>query len=511
MKYNNPVIKGFHPDPSVCKVGEDFYLVTSSFEYFPGIPIFHSRDLVNWEQIGHVLTRESQLPLKRVHSYTTSQGIYAPTIRHHDGRFYVIAMNVSNHKTFYVWSDQPNGPWSEPIIVEGLAGFDPSLFFDKDGKVYLTAGAFPGFGPEGIIQAELDIESGQLITESKFIWKGTGGSSPEGPHLYKINDWYYLLVAEGGTEYGHMVTVARSKNPYGPFESNPHNPILSNRSTKLPIQATGHADIVQACDGSWWSVFLGFRPVKSTKVHHLGRETNLAPVEWSEDNWPIIGNNGRAEIQHNGKSLPLGEPIPWQGKEEFDDESLTSVWNFYRNPQKGSWSLTIKQGSLTLYGQSSTLNDYESPAFVGRRQQHFNCEISTLMEFSPKEEGEEAGLTVFMNENHHYEVAKTMKQGKSIILFRRCVGSLWKVENETEYDESIVVFTIKATETDFTFSYTKTNGELEVIGSGETSLLSTQVAGGFTGLYFGLYATGNGKVSTSPAHFEYFHYLPGDE
>lgn len=508
MKYTNPVISGFHPDPSVCKVREDFYLVTSSFEYFPGIPIFHSRDLVHWEQIGHVLTRESQLPLTRQHSYVPSQGIYAPTIRHHNGRFYVITTNITIMKSFYVWADQPEGPWSEPIFIEGLRGYDPSLFFDDDGKVYLTAAGFPGAGPEGILQAEIDIESGKILSESQFIWEGTGGSSPEGPHLYKIKDWYYLMIAEGGTELGHMVTIARSRSAYGPFESNPNNPILSNRSSKKQIQATGHADLVQGTDGSWWAVFLGIRPVKKTKLHHLGRETNLAPVEWSDEGWPVIGNNGRAEVEHDAKTLPLSTPESSQEIEDFDSKSLAQVWNFYRNPLVDSWSLTEKPGSLTLYGQPCTLNDTKSPAFVGRRQQHFNCVVSTLMEFSPHQDGEEAGLTVFMNENFHYDLAKTVQQGKSIILFRRRVGSLWVVEKEIEYDDQSIVLKVKATDTNFTFSYATANGEENVIGSGETAFLSTQIAGGFTGIYFAMYATGNGKASTTPAHFDYFKYVP---
>ncbi|RKL65519.1 glycoside hydrolase 43 family protein [Salipaludibacillus neizhouensis] len=511
MKYKNPVISGFHPDPSICKVGENFFLVTSSFEYFPGIPIFQSKNLVNWEQIGHVLTREAQLPLKREHSFIPSQGIFAPTIRYHKGRFYVITTNITIRKTFYVWAEHPEGPWSDPIFIDGFRGYDPSLFFDDNDKVYITGASFPGAGPEGIFQAELDIDSGKMISESQFVWEGTGGSSPEGPHLYKINDWYYLLVAEGGTEYGHMVTIARSRKPYGPFESNPHNPILSNRSTKLPIQATGHADLIQASDGTWWAVFLGFRPVKSTKVHHLGRETNLAAVEWSEEGWPVIGENGRAKVEHDAKLLLVNEPTPWLERDDFNCESLATVWNFYRNPLESSWSLTEQQGFLTLYGQSCTLNDLESPTFVGRRQQHFNCEVSTLMEFSPTEEGEEAGLTVFMNENYHYDIAKMIQKGQTIILFRCRVGSLWKVVKEILYDEPSVVLKIKATDTSFTFSYATPTGEEKVIGSGETSLLSTQIAGGFTGLYFGLYATGNGKCSTAPAHFDYFQYVPGQE
>ncbi|MEH7418053.1 glycoside hydrolase family 43 protein [Neobacillus drentensis] len=512
MKYTNPVISGFHPDPSVCRVGKDYYLVTSSFEYFPGIPIFHSKDLVNWKQIGHVLTRESQLPLTRIHRSGPSQGIFAPTIRFHNGRFYVITTNISTTKNFYVYAEHPEGPWSEPIFIEGWGGIDPSLFFDDDGKVYISGtSAFGSAEPAGIYQAELDIESGTLQTERQLLWKGTGGSSPEGPHLYKINGWYYLMIAEGGTEYGHMVTIARSRSPYGPFESNPNNPILSNRSTDKPIQATGHADLVQAIDGSWWSVFLGIRPVGYPKRHHLGRETNLASVQWTEEGWPVIGDQGRAEVENEADSLSLNQPQQWQEKDNFDSASLSADWNFYRNPAAGSWSLTERSGWLTLHGQSCTLNDPESPAFVGRRQQHLNCEISALMDFIPNEEGEEAGLTVFMNENYHYEVARTLKEGKSLILFRRQIGSLRKVEAEVEYNEPTIILGIKADDFSFTFSFTSPSGEKITLGKGESALLATEVAGGFTGLFFGMYATGNGKPSTAPAHFDYFNYLPGED
>ncbi|MBT2725827.1 glycoside hydrolase family 43 protein [Bacillus sp. ISL-75] len=512
MKYSNPVISGFHPDPSVCRVGKDYYLVTSSFEFFPGIPIFHSTDLVNWKQIGHVLTRESQLPLTRIHRMGPSQGIFAPTIRYHNGRFYVITTNITTNKNFYVHAEQPEGPWSEPIVVEGWGGIDPSLYFDEDGKVYLSGtSSFGSSEPVGIYQAELDIDSGQLLTERQLIWKGTGGSSPEGPHLYKINGWYYLMISEGGTEYGHMVTIARSRSPYGPFESNPNNPILSNRSTDEPIQATGHADFVQAGDGTWWSVFLGIRPVGYPKRHHLGRETNLASVHWTEEGWPIIGAAGRAELENSAGSHPLGQSQPWQEKENFDNAFLSPVWNFYRNPIANSWSVTERSGWLTLHGQSCTLNDTGSPTFVGCRQQHFNCEITALMEFIPNEDGEEAGLTVFMNENYHYDIARTLKEGKSIILFRRRIGSLWKVEAEVEYDEPTVVFGIQADDFSFTFSFTSSSGEKITLGKGESSLLATEVAGGFTGLFFGMYATGNGKISTAPAHFDYFNYIPDED
>lgn len=509
MSYTNPVISGFHPDPSICKVDNDYYLVTSSFEYFPGIPIFHSKDLVNWKQIGHVLTRESQLPLTRIREIPVSQGIYAPTIRNHNGRFYVITTNITTMQNFYVWTENPEGPWSEPVNIEGWMGFDPSLYFD-DGKVYLTGAGLPVMEPEGIYQAEIDIESGKLLSERQLIWKGDF-SSPEGPHLYKINDWYYLLIAEGGTEYGHMVTIARSRSPYGPFESNPNNPILSNRSSKKTIQATGHADLIQATDGTWWTVFLGIRPIPGTKLHHLGRETNLAPVTWTDDEWPIIGSNGQAEVEIESNSLPLEKVEPLQRKDDFNSNYLSPVWNFYRNPSIGSWSLTEKPGYLTLHGQAHTLNDSKSPVFVGRRQQHFNCEVSSSVEFNPTSEGDEAGLTVFMNEGFHYEIARVYRQEKSLIIFRRRVGSLWKVEKEIEYNQPTVVFGIEADDSSYTFTYLSSKGKKEIVGVGETTLLSKEIAGGFTGVFFGMYATGNGKVSTIPAHFDYFNYVPKED
>ncbi len=504
--YQNPVIPGFHPDPSVCRVGENYYLVTSSFDYFPGIPIFHSKDLVNWSQLGHVLTRESQLPLKGQFPPGFSEGIYAPTIRHHAGRFYVVTTNISIRKSFYVWADDPEGPWSEPIYLEGWGGVDPSLFFDEDGKAYLT-GTSDFYGERaGIYQAELDIKSGKLVSDRRMIWEGTGGSHPEGPHLYRIDGWYYLMAAEGGTEYGHMETIARSRDPYGPFESHPANPILSNRSTPKPIQATGHADLVQAVDGSWWCVFLGIRPVANAKRHILGRETNLAPVTWSEDGWPVVGHDGIAELEHDAGSLPLGKPVEWEPWDGFDSAALRPCWNFYRNPVPGSWSLKERPGWLTLWGQACSLNDKGAPAFVGRRQQHKNGEVSTLLEFQPSEDGEEAGLAVFMNEKFHYEIAKTRKDGVSKLIVRRRVGSMTQIEAETEYDEPTVVLGVQANEAQYTFTYAAPGQEPVVLGRGETAFLSKEVAGGFTGVFFAMYATGNGKNATAPARFDYFEY-----
>src|SRR5262245_26506144 len=285
--YRNPVLPGFYPDPSVARVGEWFYLVNSSFEFFPGVPIHRSRDLVHWEPLGYVLTRDSQLPLATAEP---SRGIFAPTIRYHAGTYYMITTNVSHGGSFFVTAKDPAGPWSEPVSIAAPGGIDPSLFFDDDGKVYLTS---TGSAP-GIYEAQIDVASGKLLTPQRIVWKGTGGRYPEGPHIYKVRGRYYLMISEGGTEYGHMVTIARASSPGGPFEPCPRNPILTHRDTQLnqPIQGTGHADLVEDGAGNWWMVFLAFRPQGGFYWQHLGRETFLAPVRWDAQGWPVV-NDGK--------------------------------------------------------------------------------------------------------------------------------------------------------------------------------------------------------------------------
>ena len=269
--YKNPVIPGFHPDPSVCRVGDDYYLVNSSFGYFPGVPLFHSRDLINWEQIGNCLTRSSQLSLKN--ASLLWGGIYAPTIRYNDGMFYMITTNMSDKGNFIVHTDNPADEWSDPVWLK-QGGIDPSLYFE-DGKCYMVSNP-----DNGINLCQIDPLTGTQLTESKVIWNGTGGRYPEGPHIYKKDNWYYLLISEGGTEYGHKITIARSRNIYGPYLENPSNPILTHinmNAQNNPIQGTGHADIVEATDSSYWMVCLAFR--SQTGCHHLlVHETYLAYV-----------------------------------------------------------------------------------------------------------------------------------------------------------------------------------------------------------------------------------------
>ncbi|WP_019635671.1 glycoside hydrolase family 43 protein [Paenibacillus fonticola] len=504
MNYENPVIPGFYPDPSVCRVGEDYYLVTSTFAYFPGVPIFYSKDLIHWRQIGHCLTTDRQLPL---HNSPISGGIYAPTLRYHNNRFYMTTTNVDHGGHFYVWTEDPAGPWSDPIYVD-QAGIDPSLYFDDDGKVYFTStGALQS---NGIYQCEIDIDTGKKLTESKLIWMGTGGKFPEAPHLYRIKDTYYLLCAEGGTEYGHMVTISRSDNPYGPFESCPHNPILSHRSLNHPVHATGHADLIEAHDGSWWAVFLGIRPVDYPYQHHLGRETYLAPVQWTDDGWPIIGDSGVVDLQIETDTLPL---CPWEVPPERDDFDLPLLgmpWNFIRNIRPEQWSLSERPGWLVLHGEAASMNDVSSPTFVGRRQDKFNCSASACLDFEPLADGEEAGLTVFMDELHHYEIGVTLKAGDKTgdkaVFLRKRVGSLIVVDAEVRCGEGQLVLTIEAAPKQYSFYCTFPDGNKVLLGTGESRYLSTEVAGGFTGVYIGMYATGNGARSLAAAAFDWFEY-----
>jgi alpha-N-arabinofuranosidase len=503
MKFRNPIIPGFHPDPSVCRLKDDYYLVTSSFEYFPGVPLYYSKDLIHWQQRGYCLTRRSQLFLEGAGS---SGGIFAPTIRCHNGIFYMATTNVTGGGNFYVYTDNLLAEWSEPVWVD-QGGIDPSLLFDDDGKIYFTS-----TGKNCIVQSEIDIRSGKRLMDIKEIWTGTGGSYPEGPHLYKFNKLYYLMIAEGGTSYGHMETIAKSDNPWGPFKSCPHNPILTHRSSSNPIQATGHGDLIEAHNGSWWLVFLGIRPNPPLSYHHLGRETFLAPVSWTNDGWPIVGHDGKVHLEIDVDCLPLHRWDKENARDDFENQRLELQWNFLRNPKEENWSLIERPGWLKLIGSEVTLNDTNSPAFIGRRQEHFCCSVSTLLDFSPKRDQEEAGLTVFMNEHHHYEIAATRLKGKRHVIVRRRIGSLAAiVACEKIKKNGFIKLKIEAGRNIYRFSYALNNSEFKIIAEGETRYLSTEVASGFTGVYFAMYATGNGKKSTAPAFFDYFEYTPSEK
>lgn len=507
--FDNPVISGMASDPSVVRAGDDYYLVTSTFEYFPGVPVYHSRDLVHWRIIGHALTRPTQLPLIRL---TRNGGVWAATIRYHDGTFYMVTtLKTEAGGNFYVTASDPAGPWSEPIKLD-QGGIDPSLFFDDDGKVYLTTGG--GECSMRICQSEIDVKTGKRLSDIKPLWNGTGGSSPEGPHLYKANGYYYLLIAEGGTEYGHMVTVARSRTPWGPFEPDPRNPVLTHRNFKAsPVQATGHADLVQTQDGKWWTVFHGIRPA-SRMAHHIGRETYLAPVTWSEDGWPVFNNTGTVTPRMELKPLP-SQPLPAEpAREDFTTQRLSPLWSFVRNLDPARLSLTERSGWLRLKGSTVTLDDTDfPPVFVARRQQHLDAEVVTRLDFKPTREGEEAGIALRQNERHHYEIGIRRGSGgtRREVYLRFRVGGVSSVAATQTIGDGPVRLRVRAYPQFYRFSYAVGDGAFRDLGGVETRYLASEVADGFNGVFVGLFATGRGRESTAPADFDWLDYAQASE
>jgi xylan 1,4-beta-xylosidase len=492
MVGHNPVIPGFHPDPSVCRVGDEYFLVTSSFTYFPGVPIFRSRNLVDWKQIGSVLDRVSQLDLSA--SWWMSRGVCAPTIRHHNEKFWMITTvtgaEVPNN--FYVTADVANGPWSDPIHID-ISGIDPDLCWDPEGNCWVhwsTNG--------GIARCRIDESTGAVLDEPEMTWAGTGLQYPEAPHLYERAGTWYLLVAEGGTERGHAVSIARGPSPTGPWESCPANPILSHRSTSSPIQNTGHADLVEAPDGSWWMVLLGVRPRGVTPGFHvLGRETFVTSVEWIEG-WPVV-----APVELEIGRLPPGSPKPFErietgSRDDFDDDVLSPQWIAIRRPAAEFASLSARHGWLTLTGSQDTL-DSNVPAFVGRRQQHHFCRVRACIEVG---NSGEAGLAALMDDMSHYEVALTGDR----IIARGRTGPFRVVSGDAPRPSGPVVLQIDTRALrglgpdTVRLGFKNQSGDEHVLAELDGRYLSTEVACGFLGRVMGMYAVG------CQAAFDWFEY-----
>ena len=495
QELHNPIIPGFHPDPSIVKVGDDYYIVNSSFQYFPGVPIYHSKDLINWEHIGNVLTKESQLPLKDATSWL---GIYAPTIRYHDGTFYMITTNVRNGGNFMVKTKDPKGPWSEPIWLK-QEGIDPSLFFEN-GKVYMVS------NPNGIITlCEIDPETGEQLTPSKGLWKGCGGRYPEGPHIYKKDGYYYLLISEGGTELAHHLTIARSKDIYGPYEPNPNNPILTNCNMKgqgSQIQGTGHGDFVQATDGSWWVVFLAYRNYGGS-YHHIGRETFIAPVEWKEGDWPIV--NGGNPIEPIMKVPNVPEKKSKQKRDSKIDPT-SPEWVYIQNPIQENYK--FENGKLTLTASNNTLSSNNRPTFYGRRQEDASFKLETEINIKTLSDGCTAGLSIHQINDGHFDLSVRKVNSKVEVFFKHKIKSL-EGEKPVSIDSSIekIKLRIRSDEKLYFFEYSIDEGKNYVkLDEQDVFLVSTEVVGGFTGVVLGMYAEGKGS-----AEFAYFDYVNRNE
>ena len=490
MIYKNPIIRGFYPDPSVCAANGKYYMVCSSFQYFPGVPLFESSDLVNWKQIGHCLTRRSQLELEGAAS---SAGVFAPTIRYNDGRFYMVTTNTSSNENFYIYTDDIYGEWSDPIVIQ-QGGIDPSLLFD-DGHVYFISNGADDSGTEGVTQCEINIETGEKLSPSKNIWKGSGGRYLESPHMYRINGEYYLMAAEGGTEYGHMITYARSSSVWGPFDGYKENPVLTNRNLGgYMIQGVGHGDLIQAPNGEWFIIHLGFRQIDCwMPYHHLGREVFMTPVSFNKDGWFTAGTCGttREEYEISGNF-----PQQFRNIITFENTSPDIDWCYMRNPDLSRYELSKEK--FILHGTDKTLDDIASPSFIGIRQQDFCGEITCDISLDKGE----AGITLFMDEQEHYDIAIRSSESGFEAVLKLNIGDIKHVQAAIPVNASSAKLTIEMN--NFFYKFSVTDGEENhVLGIGQTKYLSSEVASGFTGVLIGLYAQGNNIAEFTNFRVEY--------
>lgn len=491
VTYRNPVIPGFYSDPSVCRVGDDYYLITSTFDFFPGIPVFHSKDLVNWEQIGHVIHRKEQIP--------EDLNIFAPTLRYYGGVFYMITTNISKGGNFYMTATDPAGPWSDPVWLN-VPEIDPDLFFDDDGKSYVITSKFE--------LAELDLKTGK-VGESKKIWNSTGGRYPEAPHIYKKDGFYYLLAAEGGTEEAHMVTISRSHSIWGPYINNPANPIATHVGVAgmgKAIQGIGHGDMVQAHDDSWWMVLHGYRSVAGYPPHHtLGRETCLVPVVWPKGGWPLVNGDGTVAVEMTSPTLPLRPFKPKPTRTEFDEEELGLEWNYSGLPKLNDFELNASKGILTLKGSYKKLGGHESPTFVGRRLTDIKFAATARLTFEPGSDNEEAGM-VLINNGTHFDILIKRDGRKKYLVVKLQFGQTVYESERVSLTRGAVDIRIESNGPEFIFSYSQGKGGFKVLEKADARFLSTETVGWFTGVYVGLYASGNGTASKSPAVYDWFEY-----
>ncbi|MGW3566085.1 family 43 glycosylhydrolase [Streptomyces sp. NPDC000941] len=475
----NPIVPGFHPDPSICRVGADYYLVTSSFEYFPGVPVFHSRDLVRWEQIGNILDRPGQFDV-RPGREGASAGIYAPTVRHHDGEFWMVTTNretlMDGH--LIVRASDPAGPWSDPVRTTGAIGIDPDLAWDEAGTCYLTW-SFPG----GIHQAVVDPATGKLLSEPGLIWSGTGLAHTEGPHLVRRGDFWYLLVAEGGTGPGHGVCVARSHSPSGPWEPHPGNPILSHRSIEHPVQNAGHGDLVELPDGSWAMVHLGVRPRGSFPESHVnGRETFLVGVDWVDD-WPVI-----VEDRYTVPEAPTAFT------DDFGTPQLHPRWIAPGTDPRSFAIPRPGEGLRLLAGRSPVAREAER--LLAARPRDAAWDVTATLP-----EGD-AALVVRIDDAHWAAVERC----NGTLSARVVIGPLDQVLGTADGVPADRPLAIRATANTEAYSFAKGPDDLHLgyladdgfrtLATIDGRYISTEVAGGFTGRVIGVEALGSDALLT---------------
>ncbi|MDG5766229.1 glycoside hydrolase family 43 protein [Balneolales bacterium ANBcel1] len=513
-EYQNPLIAGFYPDPSIIRHGADYFMVHSTFSVYPGIPLFHSRDLVNWTQIGHVLDRPSQLDLEGLEM---SYGVFAPTINYHDGTFYVLSTVVNGGGNFLVTSEDPSvpGSWSEPVWLTDVQGIDPSIFFDDDGTIYILNNGPPEGEPlyEGhraLWIQEYDPETQTTGPDQVIVDGGVDITQEpiwiEAPHLKKIDGQYLLIAAEGGTGHQHSQVAFRADSPTGPYVPYEGNPILTqrhlDRDRPFPVDNTGHADIVETQNGEWWAVFLGVRPYEGT-YFNTGRETFMLPVEWTDDGWPIIlKGDETVPYTHPRPDLPLQDTpeIPLTGNftllDTFEEDELALYWSFIRTPTEKWYELD--NGMLKIQPRPVHISDGGNPSFIGRRLQHARAIASTAMTYRPSAPGDAAGMVAFQRENNYFFLGVTLEEGaeQPVIQLEKRSGdtsggtTVILASKPLEYDtDSPVYLRIEAREDEYDFYYSLTENRWELLYEGaDGKVLSTERAGGFIGSFFGMYS-----------------------
>ncbi|WP_234043787.1 glycoside hydrolase family 43 protein, partial [Cerasicoccus arenae] len=504
------VLSGMHPDPTVCRVGDHYYLATSSFGFFPGIPLYVSEDLINWRFLRHILSRPEQLPLA-ADQPVIGRGIFAPTLRHDGERFYLVTTNFLQGGNFIVSATDPAGEWSAPVWIEDAyqGGIDPSITFLDDGRVLYQVTWDESRGDQlGITQFEIDLATGKGLSPRQHLSEGCGWKAVEGPHLFNKGQYWYLLLAEGGTEAGHRVTISRSETPWGPWTSCPHNPILCHSGIQSPIQNTGHADLFEGKDGQWWIVFLGVRPLGHPPVHITGRETFIASVEWSDEGWPIV-NNGKpiTLAAETDADLKDGSTL-WS--DEFSSDELHHRWVTLNAAYRSIYS-TCGDGKLTLHAKSASLSEKTIHAFVGTRLDgHNRCYETRLSRLAP---GAKAGIAVFMETFGYYSLGIQEEDGAARATFTRRVLDMETtqtvpLEKQDEYplrvalNRSSMFWSYSYAE--FVFSIETQEGVWTEIGRGTSRLLGSEVIGGFTGLLVGMYCLRNDPQASASADFRCF-------
>jgi alpha-N-arabinofuranosidase len=507
-EYGNPVLQGFYPDPSIVRVGSDYYLVNSTFAWFPGIPVWHSRDLVNWTQIGNAIDRPGQLKSDKM---TMWQGVYAPDISWHDGTFYIVNTCVGCGGNFVITAKNPAGPWSKPAWLPNVDGIDTSLFFDDDGAAWIVHNGPPPATPRyqghtAIWLHEFDPKTLKAGPRRLLVDSGSHPErSPiwiEGPHIFNKDGNYFLIAAEGGTEEGHSEVVFRSDKVDGPYVPYAGNPILTQRDLPTdrpnPITSTGHASFVRTQKGDWWAFFLGVRPYDGAGNFNTGRETFAMPIHWS-DGWPRITQPGQVVpwVAPRPNLPPTAKPsVPTRGaftvRDEFARAKLPFYWMTLRNPHQRWWR--IAKGQLQLDPRAVGLGDLGNPSLLARRQQHLNATATTKVSFVPTSDDVETGIVGLQNDEHWYFLGLGSERGEPVIRVRRRAGGEEPTSGTILASAPLpgsgpIELRIQARGPTYDFSWSSDGRRWHSLLSGaDGTILSTKKAGGFVGAVFGLYA-----------------------